>query len=154
MKYILWLLIIVLSICACDNKTRIEVENKDIIRQWIEEWDNGNEDNVVELLSPDAVIHYPNKIELNSSDALIGEKEWYKAFPDTKHIIDDLVAEGDKIVLRETIIGTHLGNYQGIEPTGKKIRFTAILIYRIKEGKIIEIWAEGDLTGFIQSLTN
>ena len=58
-----------------------------------------------------------------------------------KMTIDDLIAEGDKVVVRSTFSGTHKGEFMGITPTGKKITTTAINIYRITDGKLIEEWS-------------
>jgi predicted ester cyclase len=64
----------------------------------------------------------------------------YRAFPDTQFAIDDLIAEGDKVVVRYTYWGTHTGEFIGIAPSGKKLTATAIAIYRIVDGKIKEQW--------------
>ena len=64
----------------------------------------------------------------------------YRAFPDTQFAIDDLIAEGDRVVVRYTYWGTHTGAFLGIAPSGKKLTATAIAIYRIVDGKIKEQW--------------
>ena len=47
---------------------------------------------------------------------------------------------------------THQGEFQGVPPSGREVTMSAMLIYRVVEGKIVEIWAEADLTGFVQQL--
>ena len=65
-----------------------------------------------------------------------------RAFPDTVHTIDDLIAEGDRVVARITARGTHTGELFGHAPTGRVVSLTGIAIYRLVEGRIVERWAE------------
>jgi predicted ester cyclase len=64
-------------------------------------------------------------------------------FPDLHVVIDDLIAEGEKIVVRTSWYGTHLGTYEGVPPTGLQVARTLIQIFRIIDGKIAEEWNEG-----------
>jgi predicted ester cyclase len=74
------------------------------------------------------------------------------AFPDLRVQIEDLVAEDDRVVARLTFEGTHRGAFRGIEPTGRTVRFGAIRIYRLTDGKVVETWAQQDALGLIQQL--
>jgi predicted ester cyclase len=65
------------------------------------------------------------------------------AFPDLHYTIEDLLAEGDKVVVRETIEGSHQGDFWGIAPTGKHVRATHLYLWRIEDGKIVDNWDEG-----------
>ncbi len=67
------------------------------------------------------------------------------AFPDLKVTIDDLIAEGDRVVYRSTCHGTHQGTLMGIAPTGKQGVVTEIEIFRIENGKIVEQWGGPDM---------
>ena len=69
-----------------------------------------------------------------------GYEMWSKAFPDNHAELVDIIAEGDKVVVRTIATGTHLGEFQGIVPTNKKIRIEGISIFRLSEGKIQERW--------------
>ena len=62
--------------------------------------------------------------------------------PDYHTTIEDLIAEGNKVVARVTLTGTHTGDFYGIPPTGKRINLSAIYIVRIQDGKIVEHWGE------------
>jgi predicted ester cyclase len=73
-------------------------------------------------------------------------------FPDYQTVIDDLIAEGDKVAARITMSGTHTGSFMGIPPTGKFISFTGMYIARIADGKIIEHWGEEDSVSLLQQL--
>ncbi len=74
------------------------------------------------------------------------------AFPDSHHTIEDLIAEGDKVVTRFTWRGTHRGEFMGVAPTGKPVTITAIDMVRIAEGRIVEHWAQADFLGLLQQL--
>jgi steroid delta-isomerase-like uncharacterized protein len=77
---------------------------------------------------------------------------FYLAFPDLVHSIENQVAEGDMVVSRLTVQGTHQGPFQGMPPTGKRVKFTDIMVNRIEDGKIIELWAQFDALGLLQQL--
>lgn len=77
---------------------------------------------------------------------------FYKAFPDLVHVVEDQVAEGDKVVTRLTVRGTHKADLQGIAPTGKQVTFPEICVARISNGKIAEEWVSFDLGGFMKQL--
>jgi steroid delta-isomerase-like uncharacterized protein len=74
-------------------------------------------------------------------------------FPDFQGIIEDLfAAEGDKVVLRFTFRGTHQGEFMGIAPTGKQVIMPGIDIFRIADGKLVELWNQEDMLGMMQQL--
>jgi predicted ester cyclase len=66
--------------------------------------------------------------------------------------VEDLIAEGDKVVVRGTLRGTHQGDFMGIPPTGKVVTFTAIAICRFAGGKEVEHWSNADVLGLMQQL--
>jgi steroid delta-isomerase-like uncharacterized protein len=75
------------------------------------------------------------------------------AMPDFRADIEDLIAEGDKVVARLTFHGTHTaGDFMGIPPSGRKFTFSATAIFRIANGKIVEHWGEEDSVGWLQQL--
>jgi len=74
------------------------------------------------------------------------------AFPDWKVTVDDIIAEGDMVVARATGQGTHLGEYMGIPPTGRRIAVSWIAIYRIADGKLAEHWQQIDELGLRRQL--
>ena len=67
-----------------------------------------------------------------------GYEAWIKAFPDNKAELADIIAEGDRVVVRTIATATHLGEFQGMAPTNEKVRVEGIIIYRMSEGKIEE----------------
>ena len=73
-------------------------------------------------------------------------------FPDIHFDLHDLLVDGDKVVARWTCSGTQRGEFGGIAPTGKHVAFTGINIYRLRDGKMIERWAEEDGLSLLQQL--
>ncbi len=76
----------------------------------------------------------------------------HSGFPDFHSTLEDMFAEGDKVVQRFTARGTHRGEWMGIPPTGKQIAVQGIAIHRIAEGKIVEGWTSMDMLGALQQL--
>ncbi len=118
-------------------------ENKDLVRREQEElWNHtGNLDAAQELFAPD----YADAARQEAAD-------FRRGFPDVVSTIEDLIAEGDKVVARWRSRATHQGEYMGISPTGKDVEFTGISIYRIEEGKIAESWNSEDQLGLLRQI--
>lgn len=75
-----------------------------------------------------------------------------QAFPDMTVHIEDMIAEGDKVVGRFVVSGTNTGSFMGMPATGKKFTYDEIVIVRFENGKIVEHWAEMDSLGMMQQL--
>ena len=127
-------------------------DNKRLVRRLYEETDKQNFAAMDEFFSVDLIDHDPPPIP-NLKPGLEGIKQAFRvfatAFPDGTHAIHDLIAEGDRVVVRVSGIGTHTGEFKGIAPTGKAVEMTGIVIYRIEEGKIVERWAQQNFLGFV-----
>jgi steroid delta-isomerase-like uncharacterized protein len=128
-------------------------ENKEIIRRWAEVWNQGNLDAVDEFVSDTYVRHDPNTPKVRGPEE---EKQlmamYLSAFPDLHFTIEDMIAEGDKVVGRLTARGTHKGELLGIPPTDKQITLTMTETFRLGEGKIAEQWVNMDALGMMQQL--
>jgi steroid delta-isomerase-like uncharacterized protein len=74
------------------------------------------------------------------------------AFPDLHFTIEDMVAEGDKVVVRWIVRGTHRGTFQDIPPTGKAVTLTGISLFRVANGRGVEVWTDADYLGMLQQL--
>jgi predicted ester cyclase len=74
------------------------------------------------------------------------------AFPDQHYTVEELIAEGDKVVCRFTFRATHQGDFMGIPPTGKAVTVTGIYISRLSGGKFVEDWRQVDDLGWLQQL--
>ena len=127
-------------------------ENKAHIRRAYEALNQRNWAVFEELTASDIVVHtasttiqgleaYKQYLEMNNA-----------ASPDLHLIIEDMIAEGDKVVVRHTARGTHQGNFMGIAPTGKQLVVTGIVIARVANGKSIEEWINSDTLGLLQQL--
>ncbi|MEV5971308.1 ester cyclase [Streptomyces sp. NPDC051921] len=93
-----------------------------------------------ELVAPDVVFHAPVPTGLTGAAAL--KRVWavlLRAYPDLHVAVEETIAEGDKVVARNTVTGTHLGAYQGVPPTGRTVRYSEIFIFRFAGGRIAEI---------------
>ncbi len=129
-------------------------ENKAIELRFLEEVVNkGNLDIIDELCAANFVDH-------NAPPGIAPDREGYKQFfamsrsalPDFHSTIEDMIAEGDKVVERFTGRGTHKGEWMGIAPTGKQITIQGMAIHRITDGKIVENWANMDMLGVMVQL--
>jgi predicted ester cyclase len=118
-------------------------ENKALVRREQEElWNHsGNLDAAEELFAPDY-------IEAAKQEAA----DFRRGFPDVVSTIEDLIAEGDKVVARWRSRATHRGEYMGIPPTGKGVEFTGISVYRMEGGKIAESWVSEDQFGLMRQI--
>jgi steroid delta-isomerase-like uncharacterized protein len=117
-------------------------QNKAIIRRWIEEgWNQGNADMADEVYASGFTakdIHDQSKVLRGAKGIKQSVMETRAALPDIHFTIDHLIAEGDLVVGAFTIRGTHKGKFANIPPTGKKVVFSAVDIWRFDGGKIVE----------------
>ena len=137
------------------DKAPNEEQNMAIIRRWMEEgWNKGNYDVAYEVISPQMQVHGAGGQKVNMGPEGLAQliKTWREAFPDGYMTIEDLFAEGDTIVIRNTWHGTHKGEFYGIPPTGKWVDITSIGIDRIVDGKVVEGWGEVNMLGAMQQM--
>jgi len=129
-------------------------ENKALARRSMEEiWGKGNLDTVDELYAADFVWHWaPPGVASNREGYKQFVTTCFAAFGDVHCATEDVIAEGDKVVIRWTWRATHKGEYMGIAPTGKQVTITGIAISRIVGGKTVEEWGEMDNLGMMQQL--
>lgn len=128
--------------------------NRTIVRRFIEEVINkGNLALVDEIVAPDYIGHYSNAPEVRGAEVVKQRLAAARmAFPDWHSTIEDMIAEGDKVVTRWRASGTHLGEFMGIAPTGKKMTTTGIYIDRVVNGKYVEHWSDWNALGALQQL--
>ena len=130
-------------------------ENKEIVRRYIEEAvGQGQLDRTGEFVADSYVRHDPSQpAEVRGLAALTALNARLRApFPDLQLTIEDLLAEGDKVVTRVIARGTHRGEFLGLAPTGRPAVATAIVIHRLAGGKIVEEWVQVDTLGMLQQL--
>jgi len=128
--------------------------NKALVRRWFAETDAGNAAIVDELCASDYIDHSPPLPGMPPGNAGVRQANaaLRDAFPDTIHVIEDQIAEGDLVVTRLRGRATFTGEILGIPPNGKVVEITGISIHRIVDGKLVEHWANADLLGFMQQL--
>ena len=145
-------------------------ENKALVRRFYESF--GKEDSVrriresenreaeaekvlrtifTEYYAPDCIMH-PTEGDRSVEEDIKWTAIYTSAFPDMKATVEDMVAEGDKVVTRWVMHGTHEGPLQDIPATGKRVTVKGITIKRIASGKIVEEWPLIDMLGTMQQL--
>lgn len=118
-------------------------QNKSLIRSYVETWNRGDLQKLSEYWSPNMVHHTRTKSHgLDEVKNIVGS--FMNAFPDLRWKIDDIVAEGDRVVTRMTAQATNTGSYMGLPATGKKISCAVMGIARVDDGKIAEHWGVTD----------
>ena len=131
-----------------------EESNKRLVRSFVQAVLNaGQVDRMSEFFGPDAVDHFAlggqgSGIQ-EMKDALVCLR---RAFPDATFTIEDLIAEGDKVVARSIFTGTHRGNFLGMAATGNAVSFTVITVTRVANGKQTERWGMYDQMAMMQQL--
>jgi steroid delta-isomerase-like uncharacterized protein len=106
-----------------------------------------------ELVEPDALIRTPLPIQATGPQAL--KQVWamlLRGLPDLHITIEDLIAERDKVVSRNTVTGTHQGDYMGLPPTGKTVTYNEIFIVRLADGRVAETWGVVDVLSQMRQL--
>ncbi|QJB36662.1 ester cyclase [Chitinophaga oryzae] len=129
-------------------------ENKEICQRFFSELhDKGNFNIIEELVDPNVISHDPFPGQPSGSEGVRSTMTIFRnAFPDLKLIHNDMIAEGDKVMIKFTATGTHKGEFMNIPPTGNKIAYEEVVILRLKDGKIVEHWAVADAMTLLQQL--
>jgi steroid delta-isomerase-like uncharacterized protein len=129
-------------------------ENKATFRRYVEEVGNEGNLDLVDEIFGSYLSHQPagHTEERGPEDVKRFMGEFRGAFPDFHSTIEDMIAEGDKVVTRWTMRGTHQGEFRGIAPTGNRITVTGIGIFRFSDGKVVESWDNFDQLGMMQQL--
>ena len=126
-------------------------KNKALLQRYIDEMNRGNEEFLDGYFAADYAYHGPAG-EMDAEGFKAMHHTMVSAFPDTKAVIEDMIAAGDKVATRWKITGTHQSELQGIPATGKKVTLTGIIISRVKDGRVIEEWEAFDQLSLMQQL--
>lgn len=129
-------------------------ENKAIVRRWTEEgFGKGNLTVADAVVATDFVNHNPVAGQRPGREGLKQAVAMLRgAFPDLRVEIEDMIAEGDRVAIRDTIRGTHQGAFAGIPPTDKRVAVRRVAIFRVVSGKIAENWSQVDTLGLLRQL--
>ena len=130
-------------------------QNKALIHRFYEEvWNNGNLDAADDIFAADYARH-----DLRPGNALPGPEgqkkiaaDFRAAFPDLHMAVDLMLAEDDIVAARWTTEGTNTGEWGTVPPTGKRIKFSGVNIFRVENGRVVELWNHRDDLGVMQQL--
>jgi|SRR5579864_3121652 len=127
-------------------------ENKSVVRRYYDEvWNSGDFSAAEAIIAPNYLYH-----GMPEMHGLSGLKEMFTgahtSFPDLHFTIEELIAEGDKVVSRWQAVGTNEGEFMGIPATGKKVLVAGVVISRLVDGKVAEEWESWDELGALRQL--
>lgn len=125
----------------------------EVVQRFFDLMDSHEFDELASVLAEELVFRMgPNTLDRGSLVEMIGMA--YNAFPDFTHHVHEIFAKGDRVVARGTNTGAHLGDLNGMAPTGRTIEFEQIASYRVADGQIHEAWEQSDVTTFNAQLTD
>jgi len=135
-----------------ETMTATEDANKNLVRRYLNAFNDRDREAMKELLADDIVEHGIHE-ELHGVDEILGFLDaHFDTFPDYSGEAGAVVAEGDTVVVRYTVRGTHTGEYRDVEPTGNTAEWTGMAMYRVEDDRIAEIWLEEDRLGLLEQL--
>jgi steroid delta-isomerase-like uncharacterized protein len=129
--------------------------NKAVVRRLFEEVINkGNLSVADELFTPNYEHHDPSSPDFGRGPESAKKRAtlYRNAFPDLRMTIEDIIAEGDTVMVRWSSRGTHKGELRGIAPTGKQVNVSGVTIARLSNGKLAEAHVNWDALGLMQQL--
>ena len=128
--------------------------NKAVIRRFVEEVQNKKDFTAYdELTDPEFVnLSAPPGVPADSEGGRMWLSTFADAYPDSEFTIDDMIAEGDRVVTKKTLRGTHTGEFGGIPATGRSVTLQYVDIMRVREGRIVEHWVSMDQLSWLQQL--
>lgn len=136
----------------------MEERNKQLVQEFYDELFNEHNLSVIDdCLSADFVCHENRgggrkEIDMKPEEIKDMVRRHYTAFPDQKTTIDEIRAEGDKVVTRWTTQGTQYGDFLGIPPTRKQVKISGTCTDRIADDKIVESWVTWELNDLLSQL--
>lgn len=127
--------------------------NKTVVQRFREAFEAGDIDGAMAVFAPDAVVHMASAPEPLTMEGFkqLGQV-LLSAFTGGASTIEDMIADGDKVVSRLTFRGTHTGDLMGIPPTGKSVMISEIIIDRVADGQIVESWRLFDQMAMMQQM--
>jgi steroid delta-isomerase-like uncharacterized protein len=131
-------------------------ENKALIRRWFEEvWNKGRAEAIAEMMSEECINHGLSETGeplRGASGFLPFHTQFREAFPNLRVVVEDAIAEGDRVVARCSVKATHAGDGFGLKATQKTTEFDGIGIGRVHDGKFVETWNNYDFMKMYKQL--
>jgi steroid delta-isomerase-like uncharacterized protein len=136
------------------TKAQTEQQNKIVVEKYFAGWNSKDLKVLDEIADPQFGMYNPSISQkpMNSEQTKAWAESIFKSFPDVKYDIKEILADGDKVIIWWTFTGTHQGDIWNLPATGKKVTNSAIEIYKLKDGKILEERTEIDGMSFYQQL--
>ena len=142
-----------LAVSFTAARADVVADNKAVVKKFEEEFKNkANHAIVDELMAPSFQLRGIAPTPLDREGLKMLGKSIVAAFPDVHAVVESVVAEGDLVVTRVSVTGTHRGAFNGIPATGKKIQFTEMHMYQVKGGKIVATWSNVDLLAILTQI--
>ncbi|MEA5450933.1 ester cyclase [Leptolyngbya sp. CCNP1308] len=127
--------------------------NRDLVLRFYKAFDDRTIDRALDLLAPNFVAHLAGVPQpLDAEGFKQFGLSFYTAFGQGHHGFDEIVVAGDRVVTCGRFTAIHIGDFQGLPPTGKQISLAVMHIDRVENGKIVEHWGQGDALGLMQQL--
>ncbi|MFN8466356.1 MAG: ester cyclase [Caldilineaceae bacterium] len=144
------------AVVAADNASSLAAtEHKVLVQAAVDDVLNGRDVSAIESLFAENFVRY----DTESPDVLLGRKgmsfvtDYYrKAFPDLKYTVEDVIAEGDRVVTRWTATGTQQGAFRLLAPTGNRVKWSGVTIWQVRDGKILTAWLDQNTAGLAEQL--
>lgn len=138
---------------AADCVAGSEERNAEVARQWYAIWGQQDDSGLQDLVQPDIVHHWGIGDDTSTASDLDARTDAFStAFPDFRQTVDQVIADGDYVVVRWTATGTQTGPFFNLEPSGVEATWTGINIFRFECGLIAESWNEFDGLGLRDQL--
>ena len=152
-RILLCLIVVMGAGCSSPEEADSKAQHEALMRQVLELIDQRQLDDAFALYAEDYVYHGPGGTELRGRDEIRGLwMDFLNAFPDLRSTVDDMIVEGDKLVLRWTIRGTHKGEFLGVPPSNNSIELPINEIFRISNGQLVEAWDQWDRLHLFQQI--
>lgn len=129
--------------------TTITAKNKGVLENYRRAY-NSRDRGLAEEVYADPFVYDGSDVSVD--DLLKVAEMWWTAFPDVVIEFEHVIAEDNLVATRERFHGTHDGEYQTIEPTGKAMDLTYMVLYRVESGNIVQVWSHFDTQGFDEQL--
>jgi len=144
----------VLPLPACIHSSDlIKRRNVELILvQHSQLWSKGDVSVIDRDYASDYVGHFPEGIVHGPAGVRASVESHRTSFPDWTETVDDVIADGDRVVTRFTSRGTNLGAFSGRPPTGRRVEISEVCIHRITDGKIVEQWVYPDIVSLQRQL--
>jgi len=121
--------------------------NKDTVRRLYAAFATLDREGMAALLAPDFRAHgMPPGCSLDAEGLEQSATLMHAGLQECRNEIEDVIAEGDRVAVRYTTRAVHGGTLFGFPPSGRRITMTGIEVYRVVDGRIAEMWAEGDIS--------